>query len=107
MILLSQAVQVAMVAAVPSGLLGLATLLATFRNHSVSNEIKLSINGRLSELLEQSKKASYNEGMVASQARSGLPESEAVAKVRTDLVLQHEQDSMIQASILEGIKNKK
>lgn len=61
-IALDPTVQVALIMAVPTTLLGIGTLVLGFMNRNKLNKIDISVDGKLSQLMDTQQKLSHAEG---------------------------------------------
>jgi hypothetical protein len=57
-----EAIQVALIAAVPPTIVAGAALIASISNHQKINELHVIVNSRLTELLDSNKRADIAEG---------------------------------------------
>ncbi len=74
---MTDAIQIALIASVPGTLAGLASLVASLRNHTKLIGLEKATNGMTSALVQSTAKASHAEGMSDQRAedRDKLDES--------------------------------
>jgi hypothetical protein len=72
----SDAIVIAAIAALPPTLVALAALIQARRTRAAVNEIHLTLNSRLSQLIEATSAAAHAEGVVAGRGQERLEANE-------------------------------
>lgn len=67
---MTEAVQVALIAAVPPTLLSFAAVISSLLNRGKINGLHLDVNSRLTELLKQTGLAAHAEGLAQGKAEN-------------------------------------
>ncbi len=85
---MTEAIQVALIASTAPSILAGAALLASLRNKKAIQEIHLSVNSRLSQLIEAVGKAAHAEGMAEGQMNksehSPLPKEGMLLRIQEE-----------------------
>jgi hypothetical protein len=68
---ISPTVEVALIAAAPPTMVAICSLIVGFINKSKIQEVHLSVNSRLTELLEATRKGSFAEGQQHEKDKTG------------------------------------
>jgi hypothetical protein len=88
---MTEALQVALIAATPPSVLAAASLLASLKNKKAIQEVHLSVNSRLTQLLEAVGKAAHAEGMAEGREQTTQSEQPMLPKEGMLLRIQEEK----------------
>lgn len=83
---MTDAVQIALIAATPPTLVALGAIIISWRNGRKTDELKVTVDGRLSELLEVTATSAEAKGVLKEHARKKLSDAnfEAGQKFEND-----------------------
>ena len=72
------------IAATPPTLVALCSLITSLRNKKQIQEVKVSIDGRMEELLALTRKSSHAEGVLDQKTETQEPKKESAAFLKHD-----------------------